>query len=197
MGNSIYSAHGNGVTLIVLDDPIAIPSSLTLWNGSTGNIIFFQCFSDEGSENTAKVNPVTYRSNDKNVYAIDASEVTGETKGKFFKQDMLTNTFMWNAALTAIQAGKKMLEIYNLGYKEAKWQETIKIGTPNPVRMAIAGQAAPLEYMFTATPQQAAFTLSEANVTAIKAVTGYPTGLIHFAGPHTIAANMPEIMVYT
>lgn len=197
MAEQAFLKHGNGLTLIILDDPIAFPGTLTKWDGSTGNIAFFQSLSEEGSENNAIVEPQTFRTNDKNVYAIDVSTVTGETKAKLFKQDMLTNTFLWTAVKAAIAAGKKILEIYNMGYKEAKWQETIKIGTVIPNRKAIAGDAAPIEYMFTSTPQQSAFVLSDTNVTAIKAVTGYPSGLIHFAGPHTIAANEPEIVVYT
>lgn len=196
MGNQVYTAHGNGLTLIIMDDPLAFPT-LAAWDGSTGNILFLQDLSDKSSENTAKVNQQVYRSNDKNIYAIDASEVTGETKARILKQDMLTNTFMWNAVLAAIQAGKKVLEIYNMGYKYGKWQESVKLGNVVPQRSAIAGDEAPLEYMFQATPQQSAFTLSSTNVTAIKAVSGYPSGLIHFAGPHVIAANQPEIIVYT
>lgn len=196
MAEQIFKNHGNGLTLVILDDPIAFPT-LTLWNGSTGNIAFFQCLSDKGSENNAIVNPETFRTNDRNVYAIDVSEVTGETKAKLFKQDSLTNTFLWTGVKAALAAGKRILEIYNMGYKYAKWQETVKIGNVVPNRKAIAGDEAPIDYMFTATPQQSAFTLSAQNVTDIKAVSGYPSGLIHFAGPHVIAANEPEIVVYT
>lgn len=194
---NVFLKHANALTIILLDASLAFPSSLTKWNGSTGNIIFLNCLADEGSENTAKTNQQIFRTNDKAIYATDISEVTGETKAKLFLQDMETATFMWNAARTQIAAGKKFLEIYGMGYKEAKWQESVKLGDVVPNRAAISGNASPLEYMFNATPQAASFTLSAQNVTDIKAVTGYPSNHIHFAGPHVIAANEPEIIVYT
>lgn len=194
---NVYLKHANALTLILLDASLAFPGTLTKWNGSTGNIIFLTCLSEEGSENTAKTNPQIYRTNDKNIYANDISEVTGETKAKFFLQDMETTTFMWNAVRTQIAAGLKFLEIYGMGYKEAKWQESVKIGDVIPNRMAIANNPSPLEYQFNATPQNSSFTLSAANVTAIKAVSGYPANHIRFAGPHIIAAGEPEIIVYT
>lgn len=191
-----YNKHGNGLCIVLLEASLAFPATLAAWNGSTGNIIFFNCLSDGSGDNKAVVTSKTTRTNDGNIYATDISEVTGETNAKLFKQDMLTNTFMWAAVKAAIAAGTKALEIYNVGYKEAKWVETIKIGDVVPERSAIVGQDAPLSYKFNATPQQSAFTLSAANITAIKAVTGYP-GNIHCAGPHVIAANEPEIVVYT
>lgn len=195
--SNVYTKHGNALTIILLDASLAFPGTLAKWDGSTGNIIFLNCLSEDGSENSAKVNPQTFRTNDRNIYATDISEQTGETKAKLFLRDMVTNTFMWNAVKAQIAAGKKCLEIYNMGYKEGKWQETIKLGDVVPQRNDIAGNAAPLEYMFNAIAQQAAFTLSAQNVTDIKAVTGYPSNHIHCAGPHVIAAGEPEIVVYT
>lgn len=192
-----FLKHANTLTIILLDAALAFPGTLTKWDGSTGNIIFLNCLAEEGSENTAKTNPQIYRTNDKAIYATDISEVTGETKAKLYLQDMPTTTFMWNAVRTQIAAGKKFLEIYGMGYKEAKWQESVKIGDVVPQRMAISNDPSPLEYMFNSTPQNASFTLSADNVTAIKAVTGYPSNHIRFAGPHVIASGEPEIIVYT
>lgn len=195
--SNVYLKHGNALTIILLDDSLAIPGTLTKWDGSTGNIIFLNCLAEEGSENTAKTEQKIFRTNDQAIYATDISTVTGETKAKLYLQDKPTVTFLWNAVRTQIAAGKKTLEIYNMGYKEGKWQESVKLGDVVPVRSAIAGNASPIDYMFTSTPQQASFTLSSQNVTDIKAVTGYPSNHIHMAGPAVIAANEVEIVVYT
>lgn len=191
-----YNKHGNALCIVLLEASLGFPSSLSKWDGSTGNIIFLNCLSDESGDNMAKPTIKTTRTNDGQIYANDISEITGETNAKLYKQDMVTNTFMWKAAKDQIAAGLKCVEIYNLGYKEGKWQETIKLGEVMPQRNSVVGQDAPLEYKFVSTPQQSTFTISSTNITAIKAVTGYP-GNIHCAGPHTILANEPEILVYT
>src|SRR3990167_528955 len=192
-GMGVSLKHGNDLSLVILDTGRVFPT-LAAWNGTTGNCIRFRCLSDEGSENNATVNPVIYRTNDKAIYTRDVSEETGETKAKLFLHDELTNSFLFNAVKAAIAAGKFILEYYNMGYHEAKWQESFKVGQPLAQRKAVAGNPAPNEYEFLSMPDSTGFTVSAANITAWEVVYA---GMIHCAGPHVIAANETEIIVYT
>jgi hypothetical protein len=186
--------HGNDLSLVILDAGRVFPTPAA-WNGTTGNCIRFQCLPDDGSsENNVRLEPTIYRTNDKAIYTRDASEVTGETKAKLYLHDFLTNSFLYTAVKDAINAGKFVLEYYNMGYHEAKWQETFKVGQPLPGRMAKAGDPAPMVYEFLAMPTSTGFTVSAANITAWEVVYA---GMIHCAGPHVIAADEPEIVVYT
>jgi hypothetical protein len=186
--------HGNDLSLVILDANRVFPT-LVAWTGSTGNCIRFQCLADDGSsENNASVNSQIYRTNDKLIYAMDVSEETGETKAHLYLHDYLTNSFLYNACKQAIADGKFILEYYNMGYHEAKWQETFKVGQNVPGRMAKAGEAAPMVYSFNSMPTSAGFTVSSANITAWEVV--FP-GMIHCTGPHSIPANESEIVVYT
>lgn len=194
---SVNKKLGNAKFLCIMDTgTIPVFPTLAAWDGSTGNYIFLNCFSEEDAENSNKVEAEEFRSSDLEIYATDVSKGTGISKGKLYLQDMLTQTFMYKGVLAAIQAGKKILEIDNMGYKEAKWHESIKLGDITPQRAEIANNPSPTEYMFRAVPQPSAFTLSSANITAIKALGTYP-GTIHCAGPHIIPAGDREIIVYT
>src|SRR4030095_7646606 len=194
MMGTVYPFFGNSIIMVILNADGTFPT-LTQWNGSTGNIHFYKSLAQDNTESNIEPQTTKYKTNDDQPYAIKVDQ-EGITKARLYSRKTVDVTWITVACKNAIRDGKKVLEIVDLGYHDAAYEESFKIGDVVPQRQVKDNDPLGTMYEHHSTPPPSAFTLSGANITAIETVsaTNY---VVRAAGPVVIPSDQPEILVTT
>lgn len=198
MSNTIEAAFGNSIIAVILEADGTFPTSLTLYAGSTGNILKFDCLAKDSTKSGIEASTTEYMTNDDQIYATK-DERKYMTTANLFKRNETYSQFFEDLLVDAKAAGKKVLEITNLGYTGAKWKESFAIGE-------IAAKSneednkpeASMPYEFRSTPPSGAFSLTTTNITAVNTAVG--SGSVKCTVAVTIAASItgkPRTLKYT
>lgn len=196
--NTIEAQFGNSIINVILEADGTFPTSLTLYAGSTGNILKFDCLAKDSTKSGIEASTTEYKTNDDQIYATK-DERKYMTTGSLYKRNETYSKYFEDLLIDAKAAGKKVLEIVNLGYTGAKWKESFAIGE-------VAGKSneednkpeASMPYEFRSTPPSSAFSLTTTNIAAINTAVG--SGSVKCTTAVTIAAsvtNKPRTLAFT
>lgn len=195
---TVAPEFGNSLILVILEADGTFPTSLSVWNGSAGNILKLDCNVKDVSKSGIQSNTTEYKTNDDNLYA-QKNERTYMSTGNLYKRNDVVSNFFEDCLVDAVAAGKKTLEILNLGYVEAKFKESFAIGEVTLQTNEEDNKAdASMPYEFKSTPPSSAFSLTTTNVAAINTAVG--SGSVKATVAVTIPAassKKPRKLIFT
>ncbi len=196
--NTIEAQFGNSIIAVILEADGTFPTSLTLYAGSTGNILKFDCMAKDSTKSGITPETTEYYTNDDELYATKETRKF-MTTANLYKRNETYSKFFEDLLVDAKAAGKKVLEIVNLGYTGAKWKESFAIGEITSQSNEEDNKPeASMPYEFRSTPPSSAFSLTTTNITAINTAVG--SGSVKCTTAVTIAASItkkPRTLAFT
>jgi len=193
----LYSYFGNSCAVVVLQSSGAMPTALTLWNGSTGNCIKINSFVQGKSNAARSATETKFKTNDDAVYAVK-EEIEGIIEGNIY--DRSENISKWiETAIPAFKAaGRNVLVIFNLGIVAAKHKEIYMVA--NQSTDATEKDNAPEDAFavkFTALPPSSPLSLTTTQLAAINTALGSGTVKGAAAAKTIPAAPTPRLVAFT
>lgn len=193
----LYPHFGNSCVVVALQSSGAMPTALTLYNGSAGNCIKFNSFVQGKSKAARTVNETRYKTNDDADYATK-EEVAGIIEGNIY--DRSENVSKWfETAVPAFRAaGRNFLFIFLLGIVAAKHKEVYMVGTQSSE--VNEGDNAPedcLMFKATSLPPSSPLALTTTQLAAINTAVGSGTVKGAAATKTVPAAPTPRLVAFT
>lgn len=169
---TINPKFGNKFLLLILQASGALPTTPTLWNGSTGNLWLFTDNVKGATKGNVESAPTEYRTNDDAFYDFKFVK-DGVIDTFHYDRSQLPATFLETAIPTARAAGQRILAMFNLGTVSSKVKEIYQVGMVNE---AISEEDDKPESTFPvlhkSTPPVSALALSTTYLKAINTATG-------------------------
>jgi hypothetical protein len=124
----LYPHFGNSCVVVALQSSGAMPTALTLWTGSAGNIIKFTGFVQGKSKAARTAAETKYKANNDSVHAVK-EEIEGTIEGNIYDRSENVAAWFETAVPTFKAAGRNFLFIFNEGVVAAKHKEVYMVGT--------------------------------------------------------------------
>lgn len=171
----IQPFFGNSLVIVELQVTGALPTTYTLWTGTTGNIIKFSDNVKGSSSAKREVAETEYKTNDDALYDTK-EELKGILMCNHYDRSELPAKWLENSVPAAKAAGKRYLAICNVGYVSGKYKEFYQVGVVNQQAIEEDDKpdaTFPIEHK--STPPDSALTLSTTVIAAINTAVGAGT----------------------